>query len=172
MALRKVLILSGAPCYEQENRRWLGSMRGAGIAATIVAVMAALAPASAPAQITVDGTLSPARSLAGPNYAIGANLGRQLGANLFQSFGLFNVNTGESATFSGPTSVGNIIARVTGGSVSSINGTIASTIPSANLFLINPAGLVFGPNAQLQVSGAFPLPFSRISRPASTDMKK
>lgn len=123
----------------------------AGLAAWLGAAM----PVAVQAQITVDGTLSPAHALVGPNYAITPDLGRQLGSNLFHSFGLFNLNTGESATFSGPNSVANIIARVTGGSVSLIDGTIASSIPGANLFLINPAGLVFGPNAQLQVSGAF-----------------
>ncbi len=52
--------------------------------------------------ITVDGRLSAAQTLTGPNYAIGANLGRQVGGNLFHSFGAFSLTTGETATFSGP----------------------------------------------------------------------
>src|SRR5450755_991639 len=111
-------------------------MPGGRLLCALLTASAAVAPCAAFAQITVDGTLSPARSLAGPHYSITADLGHQLGANLFHSFGQFNLSTGESATFSGPNSVANIIARVTGGSVSSINGTIASTIPGANLFLI------------------------------------
>ena len=121
-----------------------------------VAVAAALLHGPARAQsITVDGRLSAARTLAGPNYAIGPELGRQVGPNLFHSFGRFGLNTGESATFSGPASVGNVIGRVTGGAPSSIDGTVRSAIPGANLYLINPAGVVFGPNARVDVPGSF-----------------
>jgi len=105
--------------------------------------------------ITVDGRLSPAQTLAGPNYAIDAGLGRQVGGNLFHSFGAFGLKAGETATFSGPPSVGNVIGRVTGGAASSINGGIKSTIPGANLYLVNPAGVVFGPNASVDVGGSF-----------------
>lgn len=56
--------------------------------------------------ITVDGRLSPARALAGPSYAIGPELGRQVGGNLFHSFGVFGLSQGETATFSGPSGVG------------------------------------------------------------------
>ncbi|MBI1778221.1 MAG: filamentous hemagglutinin N-terminal domain-containing protein [Proteobacteria bacterium] len=122
------------------------------------AVLLALAAAGAApvqAQITLDGSLGRSGGLSGPDYLIGAELGRQVGGNLFHSFGRFNLLTGESATFSGPGNVNNIIGRVTGGSVSSIDGTIRSTIPGANLFLVNPAGMMFGPNASLDVQGSF-----------------
>lgn len=110
----------------------------------------------AAAQITTDSTLGrPPQTMAGPNYQIGAALGRQMGGNLFHSFGAFNLHSGESATFSGPASVNNVIGRVTGGSSSSIDGTLRSTIPGASLYLINPAGITFGPNATLDVPGAF-----------------
>jgi len=105
--------------------------------------------------ITVDGRLSPPRTLAGPNYAIGPELGRQVGGNLFHSFGAFGLTQGESATFSGPASVGNVIGRVTGGAASSIDGRVSSSIPGASLYLVNPAGVVFGPNARVDVSGNF-----------------
>jgi len=55
--------------------------------------------------ITVDGRLSQVRTLAGPNYTIGDDLGRQVGSNLFHSFGRFGLSAGESATFNGPASV-------------------------------------------------------------------
>ena len=77
------------------------------------------------------------------------------GKNQFLSFGQFGLNTGESATFSGPAGIQNILARVTGGAASNINGTITSTITGANLFLLNPSGVMFGANAQVNVSGAF-----------------
>src|SRR5207248_4026385 len=73
----------------------------------------------------------------------------------FHSFGAFGLNTNETATFSGPTTVNNIIGRVTGGTASSIDGAIKSTINGANLYLINPSGIVFGPNATVNVSGSF-----------------
>ena len=106
-------------------------------------------------EITLDGTVGPVGTLSGPDFMIPAEAGRQVGGNLFHSFGLFNVNTGESATFKGPDSVENILGRVTGGSSSTINGLLRSEIPGADLFLINPAGIMFGANAQLDVQGSF-----------------
>lgn len=122
---------------------------------TLAAVVAILACDQAAAQHTIDGTLSPAQTLAGPHYTIGANLGRQVGGNLFQSFGIFGLSTGETANFTGPNTVSNVIGRVTGGSQSSIDGTIHSSIAGANLYLIHPAGIVFGPSATINVSGSF-----------------
>ena len=107
------------------------------------------------AQITLDGTLGPAGPLGGPDYQIPAAVGQQHGGNLFHSFGLFNIHGGESAIFSGPNSVDNIIGRVTGGETSWIDGTLRSTIPNANLYLLNPAGVLFGENAHLDVQGSF-----------------
>ena len=109
---------------------------------------------SIPAQVTMDGTLGRAGALPGPNYAITADLGQQVGGNLFHSFGTFSIPTGASATFSGPASVNNIIGRVTGGQVSQIDGTLRSTISGASLYLLNPAGVLFGENARLDVSGS------------------
>jgi filamentous hemagglutinin family protein len=107
------------------------------------------------AQITLDGTLGPAGALQGPNYTITEKMGRQLGVNLFHSFGQFNVHTHESATFTGPPTVGNIIGRVTGGNASLIDGRLSSAIQGANLYLINPHGMMFGPNARLDITGSF-----------------
>ena len=80
------------------------------------------------------------------------------GTNLFHSFDQFNVGAPDTAQFlnttpSLPTS--NILGRVTGGNPSSIFGTIDTmSYPGANLFLMNPAGIVFGPNATLNVGGS------------------
>lgn len=110
------------------------------------------------AEITVDGSLG---SPSGPvgkvenNYLITEDLGRLSGNNLFHSFGQFNLSNGESATFTGPSPVENILSRVTGGSTSHIDGTIQSTYPGANLYLINPFGIMLGPNARLDVKGSF-----------------
>jgi filamentous hemagglutinin family protein len=107
------------------------------------------------AQIATDGTLGAAKSLTGPDYRIGAELGKQAGGNLFHSFGEFNIRTGESASFAGPDSVNNIISRVTGGSESLIDGMLRSEIPGADMYFLNPAGFIFGKNASLDISGSF-----------------
>src|SRR4051794_39684567 len=105
------------------------------LAASLVAAGLSLGHAG----ITTDGSLGPVSTLSGPNFMVPSSLGRIAGGNLFHSFGQFGLGQGESATFSGPGSVHNILARVTGGQVSSIDGTIHSTIAGANLYLLNPA---------------------------------
>src|SRR6516225_94272 len=132
------------------------------LALAVACVLAAAAPRVPSAQhITIDGRFSPAGPLPGPNYTIGANLGRQVGGNLFHSFGQFSLSdtpVPESATFTSTGSTGpisNVIGRVTGGNQSNINGAVASAIPGANLYLINPSGIVFGPHATVNVSGSF-----------------
>ena len=83
---------------------------------TIVFLLtASLAPPLAPAQITLDGSLGPAGALEGLDVQIPAELGRQLGGNLFHSFGRFHVPTGGSAIFTGPAGIDHVIGRVTGG---------------------------------------------------------
>jgi filamentous hemagglutinin family protein len=127
------------------------------IGAGLLAVSSAIAW-GVPSSIVLDGSLGTSGPLTGPNYIIPASVGKQMGPNLFQSFSQFNLTSSESATFTGTGSVGaidNIIARVTGGSASSIDGTINSTIPGANLFLLNPAGVMFGANAKVNISGSF-----------------
>jgi len=107
--------------------------------------------------IMLDGTIgiSGKADLPGPNYEIRAEHGQQAGPNLFHSFQQFNIHSGESATFRGPDSVQRIVSRVTGGSSSWIDGRLASEIPGADLYLLNPAGLMFGPNATLDLGGSF-----------------
>ena len=110
---------------------------------------------SSQAQITLDGSLGPRGAVRGPNYLIPDSVGQIRGPNLFHSFGHFNLSQGESATFTGPNTIAHILSRVTGGSSSSIDGTIRSQIPGAQLYLLNPSGVVFGPNATLDVKGSF-----------------
>ncbi|MCK5877787.1 MAG: filamentous hemagglutinin N-terminal domain-containing protein [Candidatus Marithrix sp.] len=107
------------------------------------------------ADVILDGTLGPQIELPGPNFAIEAKLGQQYGSNLFHSFNKFNLNEGEIATFSGPNSINTIISRVTGGEMSNIDGTLHSTIPNADMYFLNPHGIMFGPNAKLNISGSF-----------------
>jgi filamentous hemagglutinin family protein len=126
-----------------------------GLLAVAVALALAFAAGAARAQVVLDGTLGAAGALTGPNYAIGNTLGRQVGANLFHSFSQFNLANGQSATFSGLPGTANVIGRVTGASASSIDGLLRSTIAGANLWLINPRGIAFGPHAQLDLQGSF-----------------
>ena len=109
--------------------------------------------------MTLDGTANPSFTGRAPfeagNYDIRAELGHTEGRNLFHSFGRFSLRTGERATFSGPDEIRNVISRVTGGARSDIDGTIHSTIPGADFYFINPAGVAFGPNALLNVPGSF-----------------
>ncbi len=108
-----------------------------------------------PAQpsITSDGTMGTSVQVNGTDYTI--SQGTIAGNNQFHSFGLFSINTGESANFTGPASIENIIGRVTGGVQSFIDGLLSSSIDGANLFLLNPSGMLFGPNATLDVKGSF-----------------
>ena len=93
--------------------------------------------------ITSDGTMGTMVTQDGKVYNIDG--GTAKGSNLFHSFGLFSVGTGDAASFNGPSGIENILSRVTGGQQSMIDGLLRSTIPGANLYLLNPAGVLFGP---------------------------
>ncbi len=112
-------------------------------------------PLVAQGQIITDGSLGPASTLTGPAFGVPAALGTMVGNNLFHSFRTFNLDQGQSATFSGPATIANVLSRVTGGSPSTIDGTLSCSIPGANFFFLNPAGVVFGPHASVDVGGAF-----------------
>jgi filamentous hemagglutinin family protein len=74
--------------------------------------------------------------------------------NLFHSFSELNVGQTERLYFANPAGIERIISRVTGNNVSNIEGTLG-VLGNADLFLINPNGIVFGPNARLDVQGSF-----------------
>jgi filamentous hemagglutinin family protein len=105
------------------------------------------------AQISPDGTTATdVNTPDGNNFDI--NGGDRAGGNLFHSFGNFGVPNGGSANFLNSPDIENIISRVTGGNVSTIDGLIKAN-GVANLFLINPAGIVFGSGASLNIGGSF-----------------
>ena len=112
---------------------------------------------SAAAEVKTDGSVGQQVDIQAPDkvYEITSDLGQTRGNNLFHSFEQFNVETGYTANFSGPANIQNIISRVTGAGASHIDGTLQSSIQGANLFLLNPNGVLFGANASLNISGSF-----------------
>jgi filamentous hemagglutinin family protein len=83
------------------------------------------------------------------------NGGALRGANLFHSFQEFGISGGREAYFANPAGIQNILSRVTGGNPSNILGKLGVLGGNANLFLINPSGIFFGPGASLDVGGSF-----------------
>jgi filamentous hemagglutinin family protein len=138
---------------------WLGWRLGL---ASCLAFVGAMTDSrnSAIAQITPDRTLGGENSVVAPNESINGvesdriEGGAIRGANLFHSFEQFNVGEGRGAYFTNPAGVENILSRVTGNIPSNILGRLG-VLGNANLFLINPNGIVFGPNASLDVRGSF-----------------
>jgi filamentous hemagglutinin family protein len=120
------------------------------------------------AQVTTNitsGGLGTTISQAGTTWNITGGTRPENGSNLFHSFGSLNVGAGNTANFCNAAACGaatplvgiqNILGRVTGNQVSNIFGTIQTTgFGTANLFLMNPAGWIFGPTARLNVTGSF-----------------
>ena len=108
-------------------------------------------------QVVMDSALGQAGALAGPDFKIRANLGKTVGDNLFHSFAEFSLGEDQSSTFTGPEHIQNILGRVTGKKASQIDGLIKSEIAGANLFLMNPHGIVLGKSAEVDVTGSFVL---------------
>ena len=104
------------------------------------------------AQITPDGSLESAVQQIQELMKI--NGGQRAGNNLFHSFEEFNIPEGMEAAFENATDIENIFTRVTGDSVSAIDG-ILSAQGGANLFLMNPNGIVFGTDASINIGGSF-----------------
>jgi filamentous hemagglutinin family protein len=112
------------------------------------------------AQITPDTTLGTEGSVITPNVNIKDAAADQVdggairGSNLFHSFREFNIQDGQRVYFSNPAEINNILGRVTGNNPSNILGTLGVN-GNANLFLINPNGIIFGQNARLDIEGSF-----------------
>ncbi len=137
--------------------------------ALLVCVVAAglpLRPASADplaaSSIVRDGTIGgPGQPVGVPDgdgqrFEIGQSFGQAAGANLFHSFTRLDVAAADRVDFTSDpgASFRNVITRVTGGRTQ-IDGTLISSVPGANFFLINPQGVLFGPNARIDVPAAF-----------------
>ncbi len=130
------------------------------VPATSMVLYSLLAATTALGQVTPDNTLGNESSVVTPNVTINGALadliegGAIRDSNLFHSFSDFNVGEFGRVYFANPAGVANILSRVTGGNVSNILGTLG-VLGNANLFVINPNGIVFGPNSRLDVGGSF-----------------
>ncbi|HEY9816322.1 MAG TPA: filamentous hemagglutinin N-terminal domain-containing protein, partial [Candidatus Obscuribacterales bacterium] len=123
-----------------------------GIAVAVTAVIGWAMPVNA--QVTPDGTTTQVLQ-EGDRVLIRGGQQSRDGANLFHSFDEFGLDAGQRATFRTQATVQNILGRVVGGDVSVVDGLLRVSGSSANLWLINPAGVIFGPNARLDVGGSF-----------------
>jgi filamentous hemagglutinin family protein len=134
-----------------QHRRATGLTLGA--SQTVLFLLSPSLSPAALAQISSDGTLS-TNVTTSDNRHFTIHNGSRAGNNLFHSFGEFSVPTNGSAIFNNATDITNIFSRVTGGSISNIDGLIKAN-GNANLFLLNPNGIIFGSNARLNIGGSF-----------------
>ena len=112
--------------------------------------------------VSVQAQLLPDNSLGNENSVINSinsledriDGGAIRGKNLFHSFKEFNIGNGRSVYFNNPTNIENILTRVTGTNQSNILGKLG-VLGNANLFLINPNGILFGKDAILDINGSF-----------------
>ncbi|NJN01796.1 MAG: filamentous hemagglutinin N-terminal domain-containing protein [Leptolyngbyaceae cyanobacterium SL_1_1] len=119
-----------------------------------------LLPPDALSQVLPDASLGTETSIVTPDVLIDGRSAERIdggavrGTNLFHSFLEFSVNNGQQVYFANPVGIDTILSRVTGSSPSEILGTLG-VAGSADLFLLNPNGILFGPEARLDISGSF-----------------
>jgi filamentous hemagglutinin family protein len=140
------------------TQRWLRTIAPVGWA--IVAMPLMVMPPVVAQTVVPDTTLGAESSTVTPDEVIRGVLsdriegGATRGGNLFHSFERFAIDAGRGVYFANPAGIENILSRVTGNSRSDIFGRLG-VLGNANLFLLNSNGIVFGPNANLDIVGSF-----------------
>ena len=130
------------------NRKVGGGRRPVALAAALL-----LATSAAFGAATTDGSMGVVQNLSG-NFLVPQTLGQLRGNNLFHSFSRFSILNGESATFTtSAAGLKHVIARVTGGEVSTIDGRLrlVSANAAPDFWLLNPSGVMVGANASFDV---------------------
>ena len=120
----------------------------------IISILGSCSISPVHGQIIPDGTTVDTSVLGNCQSSCSITGGTLAEQNLFHSFQEFNINAGESVYFSDP-GVANIFSRITGTNSSEIFGTLGVSGGNANLFLINPNGIIFGEGATLDLNGSF-----------------
>ncbi|GJD19212.1 filamentous haemagglutinin outer membrane protein [Rivularia sp. IAM M-261] len=139
---------------------WFWKLGLMGALSVVLQVPVLTVSKQANAQVRTDSTLGGESSVIVPNVVVDGLQSERVdggairGANLFHSFQEFNVVEGRGVYFSNPSAVENIFSRVTGANSSNILGRLG-VLGNANLYLMNPNGIVFGQNASLDVEGSF-----------------
>jgi filamentous hemagglutinin family protein len=145
-------------CNVMLARKITNPWRMRGLAFLTIALSMTITERPTCAQVTPDSTLGTEQSIVTSNTSnvVRSEIkgGAIRGSNLFHSFLDLSIAPGESLYFQNPIGISNIISRVTGLSPSNIEGTLGVT-GNANLFLLNPNGILFGANARLDVNGSF-----------------
>ena len=126
----------------------------------LFAIAGAVSEYPVSAQVTPDNTLGAEQSIVNSGIRDGSlqqqiEGGATRGSNLFHSFRDFNIPEGQSLYFQASDGIRNIFSRVTGRNPSIIEGTLGVSGSTANVFLLNPNGIIFGANARLDVRGSF-----------------
>jgi filamentous haemagglutinin family N-terminal domain len=156
--------VQGCAAQARRGRGRAGSRRGGAAARTVSAALATLGLLGLginPAAIaqSVSQSVQPARNTRvnrqGNRLDISGGRRSRDGRNLFHTFRQFGLSQGEIANFLSTREVRNILARVNGGSASQIDGILRVSGSRANLYLMNPAGVIFGRNARLDLAGSF-----------------
>ncbi|MBD2492319.1 filamentous hemagglutinin N-terminal domain-containing protein [Aulosira sp. FACHB-615] len=136
---------------------WKATFKSLGIAISLAFCgITIIFEKSSLAQITPDTTLGNETSIVTPTSSTSERIdgGAIRGSSLFHSFQEFNIDQGRRVDFANPVQIENIFSRVTGNNSSRLFGTLG-VLGNANLFFINPNGIIFGADAKLDIKGSF-----------------